>query len=218
MAKVVEKMIKKFFTENIQQKLLALLAAVLIWVVVDHAISATKVFVNVPVRVVNLPPEKTIRGLMPNGILDYKLTITLTGTKEVIDQIEPGDFEVVLDAYGKTEDWIVDIVKKNLVSLNPDIDLMHNVTAMSYSPFVLKLSKLVTDKIPVTITKPKGEPPEGYQYLDVWPKRVMQVVSGPEEDVTELKAKGIQLTLILERLHKATLTALSRPIVSTQTK
>src|SRR5208282_1908884 len=54
-------------------------------------------------------------------------------------------------------------------------------------------------------TKPKGEPPEGYQYLDVWPKRVMQVVSGPEEDVTELKAKGIQLTFDLGEISQSDL-------------
>jgi hypothetical protein len=195
-------MIKNFFTENIQQKLLALVAAVLIWVVVDHSISTTKVFVNVPVRVVNLPTEKTIRGLMPNGILDRKIAVTLTGTKDVIDQIEPGDFEVVLDAFGKPDDWIVEIAKKNLVSLNPDIDLIHNVTALSYSPMVIKLSKLVTDKIPVYIEKPKGEPPEGYQFLDVWPRKISHIVSGPEEDVLELKNKGLELVFDLADLTK----------------
>lgn len=193
----MEGSIKKKFTDNWPRKLLAVVMALVLWFVINYSITSTRIFTRVPVRVVNLPPDKTIRGLMPNGMLDRQLTLTLTGMKEAIDKIEPGDFEVVIDASGKGDDWIVQIGKKNLVSLNPDIDLMHNVTSLSQSAFVIRLSKLLTDKIPIHIMPPKGEPPQGYQFLDVWPQKLSHVISGPEEDVRQLQIKGIELTFDL---------------------
>lgn len=192
--------IKKLLIENWQRKLVALLSASIIWLLVHNAITTTRTFTNVSVRVVNLPADKTIRGLMPNGILDRKIALTLTGTKKVIDAIEPGDFEVVLDAYGKSDHWIVEIAKKNLVSLNPDVDLIHNVTALSQNQFVIPLSTLITAKIPVYIMPPKGEPPEGYQFLGIFPKKLTHVVSGPEEDVKELQTKGLELIFDLGKI------------------
>jgi len=196
----MERVLKKIFIHNWGRKVFALLSALFIWFIVTNSITTTKTFTNVSVRVVNLPQDKTIRGSLPNGMLDRKITVTLTGTKQVLDMIEPGDFEIVLDAHGKSDLWVVQIAKKNLVSLNPEIDLLHNVTDISQTDLVIKLSPLLTDKIPIYITTPKGEPPEGYQFLDVWPKKLTHVVSGPEEDVRELQAKGIQLTFDLNNI------------------
>lgn len=193
----MERFLRKIFVDNLQRKLIALVSAVCIWFFIHNSITATRTFTHVPIRVVNLTSDKTIRGLMPNGILDRKLTLTLTGTKDVIERIEPGDFEVVIDALNKPDEWIVQIAKKNLVSTNPDIDLIHNVTGLSQSEFVLRLSRMLTDKIPIYITRPRGEPPEGYQFIDVWPQKLTHVVSGPEEDVKMLQAKGIELTFDL---------------------
>lgn len=209
MVEVMERFLKKIFIDNFQRKLIALLSAVCIWFFVHNSITATRTFTHVPIRVVNLAPEKTIRGLMPNGILDRKLSLTLTGNKDVIERIEPGDFEVVIDASAKPDEWIVQIAKKNLVSLNPDLDLIHNVTQLSQSEFVLRLSRLLTDKIPVYITHPKGEPPEGYQFLDIWPQKLTQVVSGPEEDVKALQAKGLELTFDLNDIALEDLNSLA---------
>ena len=196
----MERLLKKIFVHNWRQKLVALVSAAVIWLFVTTSITTTRTFTNVSVRVVNLEQDKTIRGLMPNGMLDRKITITLTGTKHVLDKIQPGDFEIVLDAHGKNDQWIVQVAKKNLVSLNPEIDLLHSVTDISQTDLVITLSKLLTDKIPVYITTPKGEPPEGYLFLDIWPKKLTHVVSGPEEDVRELQARGIELTFDLGKI------------------
>lgn len=204
----MERLLKKIFVDSLQRKLIALVSAICIWFMVHHSITATRTFTHVPIRVVTLPSDKTIRGLMPNGILDRKLTLTLTGTKDVIEKIEPGDFEVVIDAFGKPDEWVVQVGKKNLVSLNPDIDLVHNVTNVSQSEFVVRLSRLLTDKIPIYIAKPRGEPPEGYQFLDVWPQKLTHVVSGPEEDVKALQARGIELTFDLNDISREDLDAL----------
>jgi len=204
----MERFLKKVFVENFQRKLIAILSAVCLWFMIHSSITATRTFTHVPIRVVNVPADKTIRGLMPNGILDRKLTLTLTGTKTIIERLEPGDFEVVIDASAKPDEWIVQIAKKNLVSLNPDIDLIHSVTKLSQSEFVLRLSRLLTDKVPIYITHPKGEPPEGYQFLDIWPQKLSQIVSGPEEDVKALQAKGLELTFDLNDITEDDLNSL----------
>lgn len=209
MVEVMERFLKMVFIENLQRKLIALFSAVCIWFFVHNSITATRTFTHVPIRVVNLASDKTIRGLMPNGILDRKLTLTLTGNKDIIEHIEPGDFEVVIDAAAKPDEWIVQVAKKNLVSLNPDVDLIHNVTHLSQNEFVLRLSRLLTDKIPVYITHPRGEPPEGYQFLDVWPQKLSHIVSGPEEDVKALQLKGLELTFDLHDVSLEDLNSLT---------
>lgn len=197
--------LKNAITSNFQHKVFALLAAIVIWAVVNKSITSTRVFTRVPIRIVNIPADKTIRGLMPNNILDKRITLTLTGTREVIDRLDTQDFEVVLDAADKNDEWIVHVGKKNLVSLNPDVDLMRNVSQVTHGELVIQICPLITEKIPVFILPPRGESPEGYQFLDVWPHKLTHIVSGPEDDVKKLQEKGIELIFDLGNITKADL-------------
>lgn len=205
----MESMIAQLFLHNWQRKLVAIVAAIVIWLFVSHSINETQTVPNVPIRVINLPPDKTIQGLLPNGILSRRITLTLTGSKDVVEQIEPGDLEVLLDAStADNDDWIVYVTKKNLVSLNPSIDLSQHISLVEHNEFVIKLCKLITAKIPVTIETPKGVPPQGYEFLDIWPQHLIQTISGPEESVQKLKEKGLSLTFDLSEINKADLDAL----------
>ncbi len=177
----MDSIITKLFIDNWPRKLLSILAALIIWLVVNQSITDTKIIRNVPIRIVNLPLDKTITGLLPNGILNKRITLTLSGTKDVIDELEPGDLEVLIDASSIDHaEWIVQITKKNLISLNPSIDLHNHITQVSNNEFVIKISRLITAKVPITINKPVGEPPQGYEYLDIWPQRLQQTITGPE--------------------------------------
>jgi len=205
----MESMIAQFFIHNWQRKLVALVTAIIIWLFVNHSINETHTIPNVPIRIINLPADKTIQGLLPNGILSKRLTLTLTGSKDVVDEIEPGDLEVLLDAStADNDDWIVYVTKKNLVSLNPSIDLSQHISQIDHNEFVVKLSKLVTAKIPVTIESPRGSPPPGYEYLDIWPQHLIQTISGPEEYVQKLKDKGLNISFDLSEITKAELDAI----------
>lgn len=208
----MESLIYHLFIHNWQRKLLALFTAIILWFFVSHTITDTKMIRNVPIRISNLPADKTIVGLLSNGLLNKKINLTLTGSKDVIDEIETGDFEVNVDAsIIDHPDWALQITKKNLVSLNPAIDLSNNISSVSHSDFVIKLNRLVTAKVPITIMPPTGESPPGYEFLDIWPQKLMQTISGPEEEINRLKAKGLELTFNLDEITKAELDALKPP-------
>lgn len=197
------------FLKNWQRKLLALFSAMIIWFFVSHSITETKIIRNVPIRISNLPVDKTIVGLLPNGILNKRINLTLTGVKDVIEEIEPGDLEVNIDASAIDHaDWIVQINKKNLLSLNPSIDLNNNINNVTHSEFVIKLNRLTTAKITIDVLPPQGTVPEGYEFLDIWPQKLMQSISGPEEEINRLKTKGLELTIDFNRITKADLDSL----------
>jgi hypothetical protein len=202
----MESMIAQIFLHNWQRKLVAFITAVVIWLFVNHSINETETVPNVPIRIINLPQDKTILGLMPNGILSRRITLTLTGSKDVVEQLEPGDLEVLLDAStADNDDWIISVSKKNLISLNPSIDLAQHIATVEHNEFVIKLCKLISAKIPLTIEIPKGSPPQGYEFLDIWPQHLIQTISGPEENVQKLKEKGLEITFDLSEINKADL-------------
>lgn len=205
----METVVSNVFFHNWQRKCVAILTAIILWFFVSHSIQETKVIANVPIRIINLPPDKTILGILPNGILSKRITLTLTGTKDIVEELESGDVEVLLDASLANSDlWIVQISKKNLVSLNPSIDLANHISTVNHSDFVIKLSRLVTAKIPINIEPPIGSAPQGYEYLDIWPSTLTQTLSGPEEEIQVLKEKGLTLTFDLREVLKSDLDAI----------
>jgi hypothetical protein len=204
----MESLIHKLFFHQWQRKLVALVTATVIWFFVSHSITSSKTIPFVPVRVINLPTDKTVQGLLPNGFLSKRTTLTLTGSRDVIDQLEPGDVEIILDVSNLPNDGIVQVTKKNLVSLNPNFNLPSNVTSISHPEFIIKMRPILTEKIPVTIHPPLGDAPKGYEFLDVWPIHLMQTVSGPQEDVLNLKNHGLEITFNLNDITKEQLDVL----------
>ena len=192
--------IKLFCTENWQRKIVALLTAIIVWFLVNESITITKTISNVPVRITNLPQNKTIEGILPNGYLNQRLTLTLTGNKSVLHQLDTNNLQVVINAENKGDQWIAKVDKESLVSTSQDIDLSRNITEISQNEFVIHLSSLITEKIPIIINEPIGDAPTGYQFLDIWPQNLYQIVSGPEEQVKNLSQKGFELTFDLDKI------------------
>ncbi len=158
---------------------------------------------------INLPAGKTIEGMQSNGKLNRKVTLTLVGNTNTLENLHSNDLEVVIDAMDKPEEWTNTISKKNLISLNPEIDLASGISRIYQPNFTLHMTNLVTEEIPVSITRPFGEPPRGYQFLDVWPYTVYVKISGPEEVIKRLKTKEQKLTFNLSDISKAQLDALA---------
>jgi YbbR domain-containing protein len=204
----MESLISKLFFHQWQRKFVALLTAIVIWFFVNHSITSSKTIPSVPIRVINLPTDKTIQGLLPNGFLSKRITLTLSGAKDVVDQLEPGDIEIIIDVSNLPSDGIVQITKKNLVSLNPNINLTAHVTSISHPEFMIKMSPLLTEKIPITIHPPTGHAPKGFEFLDIWPIHLTQTVSGPQEEVLKLKNQGLEITFNLDDITNEQLDAL----------
>lgn len=204
----MESLINTLFLHQWQRKLSALVTAAVIWFFVNYTITSSKTIPSVPIRIINLPADKTIYGLLPNGFLSKRTSITLAGTRDIIDQLEAGDIEVIIDASHLPSDGIVQLTKKNIVSLNPNLNLFKHVTSVTHPEFVIKTSPLLTEKIPVIINQPTGTAPSNYEFLDVWPTTLLQTVSGPQEQVLDLKNKGLELTFNLNDISQEQLNAL----------
>lgn len=205
----METLIYHIFIQNWPRKLVAITIAIFLWLFVNHSISDTKTIPSVPIRIVNLPDDKTILGLLPNGVLSKRIALTLTGSRDVIREIEPGDLEVLIDASSIDRDeWVLKINKKNLVSLNPSLNLSRNIREVTHNEYIIHMSRLVSEQIPIKILPPTGEAPPGYEYLGIWPLQLTQTVTGSEEILTQLKNKGLELVFDLNEITKADLDAI----------
>lgn len=198
------------FILNWPRKLIALIAAMLIWIVVNHSISSTKTLHNVPVKITNLPKGKTIEGLKANNILNKGITLSLTGNKRVLDIIHAEDLLVIIDAERKKEDWIAKITPQNLLCLNPSVDITKNLSSVTHPSLIVKPTNLVREKIQIMITKPIGEAPKGYQFIDIYPYQLSTYVTGPESIVKQLKTEKLKLTFSLDNITKEMLEQLQQ--------
>ncbi len=179
------------FFENIPRKLVAMLTAIIIFFFVNQSLTVTKIVNNVSIRLINIPPQKTVEGLLPNGYLSKKITLTLNGKKSSLEEISSTDIEVVLDLSGKKESFTAQITEKNLFSLNPQIKIARDIRKVSTRQLYIQLLNLVSDKIPVYLLKPSGEAPKGYQFVDIHPHMVFVDVTGPDEIIKKLKVQGL---------------------------
>jgi hypothetical protein len=59
------------------------------------------------------------------------------------------------------------------------------------------------------VTRPIGEPPRGYQFLDIWPYKLCLTISGPEDVIKRLKAKEQKITFNLNDISKSQLDAIA---------
>ena len=206
----MKSLIHKLFVEHWPRKLLALLLATVIWFVVNQSLTVSRVISNIPVRIVNIPPGKTVEGLQLSGRLAKRINVTLVGNKTLLEELSPHDFEIVLDAQGRPDEWTASISTKNIASLNPEVDLSSGIKRVYHPNLPLRMTAVVTDKIPVVITKPVGEAPRGYQFLDVWPYRLWLTVTGSEVAIRQLKGKEQRMTFNLSDISKAQLDELSQ--------
>lgn len=193
--------LKEFFLQSRQQKFLSIFCAVIIWLFVNHSITSNRVFPNVSVKIIKLPENKTIEGLQSNHFLKNGITLTLKGKKATLEKIKSSDLEIHIDASEKEDDWVAKISQRNIVCLNPEIDIYRSVDQVFHPEFILKLSPLMTKKIPVRISKPLGEPPKGYQFLDIWPQQFYHTLSGPKQLVEDLRKKGIEIAFNLNDIN-----------------
>ncbi len=190
----------RFLFVNWFRKLIALLFAVITWMLVTQTMTTTRTLSNIPVRVIHLPKDKTVIGLLPNGLLKYRISITISGYSSVVSQLRPTDLEIIIDATDKKDSWIASIDKHNLISITDHSDWKNAISSVSSNDLYIKMSQLICEDIPIRVNTPIGDPPSGYQFLDVWPKYLIQKVCGPQEQIYPLKESGLDITFNLNRI------------------
>jgi len=198
-------LLKRLFLDHWQRKVISLILAMIIWMVVNQSMTTSKTVANVSVRVIHLPPGKTIEGMLGNGTLAHKLTLDIVGNKACLEELSSRNLEVVIDAAGQPNEWIANISKKNLACVNAEVQLDKFIHRVAPQEIIIKQSTLVTERIPVLVTQPTGEAPQGYQFLDIWPYQLYLTVAGPEETVKRLKQRGLKMTFNLADISKAEL-------------
>ncbi len=195
----------KWFLSNWQRKYFSWFIAIVAWFVINHSLTATKTINNIPVKIVNIPSNKKVMGTQNNGTLEKMISITFVGNKTCLDALNPSAFEVIVDATDKPDRWVESISKKNIIPLNSAIDIVNGISQVSTQSLTLESVKLITERLPIVITQPVGDPPRGYEFLDVWPYRMTLTVKGPEDVINKLKLKEHQLTFNLNDISKTEL-------------
>lgn len=195
-------LLRNIFIENWLRKLISLFLAIIIWFVVDQSLTTSKNLNSVAIRIAHLPPGKTINGLQESGLLSKRVNINITGKKAFIEDLNPNDLEVVVDVSQIDSEGVVILEKKHLASLNPSLSIDRHVSRVAPKSLHINLVPLSEEKIPIYITKPIGEAPKGYQYLDIWPYHLNLTVSGPAETIAKLKQQGLKLTYNLNDISK----------------
>ncbi len=195
-------LLKKIFLNNWPRKLISFVLAIIIWLLVTHSMTSNKILHKIPIKVINIPAGKTIEGMEDDNYLSQTVNLTLTGNRNILEEISEADIEIIIDGKDIKSGEKVVITPKNLVCTNPEIDLQKNISKLNYIPFSIKFSNITTQRIPIIITQPIGEPPKGYLYLDIWPYQLYVTVKGPQEAVKTLKNKGLKLTYNLSDISQ----------------
>lgn len=197
--------LKRLFINNWPRKCLSIILSIIIWFVIHKSLTTTKTISNIPIRIENIPPGKTVEGIQSNGLLGQRTNLTLSGDKGLLDELSANDLQVVVDANERDGEWIAAITRKNLRTENSELNITQGISRVQQQNVIIKLTKLISEKIPIIITQPIGEPPPGYQFVDIWPYQLYITVSGPEEVIKNLKAHGIRLTFNLNDITKSKL-------------
>lgn len=197
---LLQALLIRIFLKNWPRKLVAFLGAIVIWFLVNQTLSTTVSFANISVRLINLPSDKTVKGLYPNGKIPQKIPLVITGAKSALSHLSAQDLELVINAEGRDQSFMAHIDKRNL-SLPLKWDLKTKISDASADDFFVELQPKVTHDIPVKILK-GGDLPKGYQFLVIWPKELKQTVSGSEEEIFALREKGLELVLPFNQISK----------------
>ncbi|MCH9633534.1 MAG: hypothetical protein S4CHLAM7_02620 [Chlamydiae bacterium] len=138
-------LIKSFFLNNWQRKLISFLLAIIIWLLVNHSLISEKTYSNIPVKIKNVANGMVIPGLKTDGNLEDTINLKIVAYKKVLDQLSPDDIQVVLDASSKDTDWVAIIQKKEVKFSNSLINPYPYIRTIEHEPFVISVVKSTSE-------------------------------------------------------------------------
>lgn len=132
--------LKNFILGNWQRKVISFILAIIIWLLVNNSLIIQKTYSNVSVRVTNVPKGVRVEGLRPDGFLKDGVTLTISGYKKVLDDLQNEDIQILLNAHDKNKDWVAIVNKHQVVFLNNLTNPYPHIRSVSHEPFVICMS------------------------------------------------------------------------------
>ncbi|MFZ4099025.1 MAG: hypothetical protein ACOYKZ_01685 [Chlamydiia bacterium] len=204
----------RILIENWPRHLISIVAAILIWTLVSHSLSFSKTVGPVAVHLVNAPQGFAFAGVQQDGVFGRTLTLQVSGDRNLIESLRPSDLSVVLDASDKATEWVAQLAPADIRSSMPDLMLSRRLQLISPREVIVKMSPVISERVPVFFADPRGDAPYGYQFLDIYPRKLYVTVSGPEDQVKRIKAQGLAISIDLNTISRDELEWLEQQIGS----
>ena len=192
MRKVLKKLpaaLKKFVTYNVGYKIMALVFAIILWLVVVNIQNpaSTTTFSNIPVQIIN--EESVLDGDHVYTIKSGKTaSITVGGTRKVLGNLSASDFEAVADFSSLSLTGAAPITV-TLSSEKARYENQIDVTLKTPS-MVIDVEELVTKEFPVQIHY-IGNKPDDLQIDKIEMSPETLTVSAPESIASTISSVGI---------------------------
>lgn len=181
---------RRFFLDNLQLKIAAILLAVVLWLIVTSR-GQTEIALNVPIEYINIPSGIEITKHMANSA-----NVVIKGHESILKNIRRGDVRVAMDVSSAKKGENTFHIRKD------DIRLPYTVSVTKIEPSSVKLvfEETVSKKV---IIKPiiVGTPDTGYyvKQFELEPKDV--VVEGANSEVRKIgyiKTESIDISGLTE--------------------
>ena len=199
---------------NWPRHLISIVAAILIWTIANHSLTVTRTIGPVNVHLVNTPQGYALTGVQQDGSFERTLTLQVSGERSLIESLRPSDLSIVLDATDKPTEWVAQLAAADIRSSTPDLQLSRRIQLTNPREIIVKMSPVISERVPVYFTDPRGETPYGYQFLDIYPRKLYVTVSGPEDQVKRIKAQGLAIGIDLNTISREELEWLEQQIGS----
>jgi len=225
MDQAMKSLLINIFIKNWPRKLIALFIATIICLLVSLPKKDFKKLENISVKIINIPENKMVTGVV-DDFLEKKISFVLYGNESFLNELNSSNVMILLDATKIINRSSKEILAKDFTN-HKSIEDIKNVIIKSkdivytkkhikkhvylHSCEILQLNFIdtVKDTIPVLVTKPIGEPPKGYKYVDIWPYYLNITVKAPEKVLQKLKTQGLKYTVNLNNISKKDLDTLS---------
>ena len=189
--KKILRALKIFVTKNVGYKILAVVFAIILWLVVVNIQNpeSTKLITNIPVQVIN---ESSIL----DGDHVYTIrsgdtaTISIAGTRSVLSSLDADDFEAVADL----SELSITNAAPVTVSLKSDMSRYENqinITQRTTS-MIIDIESVVTRDFEVNINY-KGDKPEDFAPDEIVISPETVSVNAPESKIDSVVSVGVNI-------------------------
>ncbi len=157
-------------------KILSLLLSLSLWFAVSGE-ERTETSLHMALEFVNLPPKMVITGEVP-----AELQVRVIGPRSIVNKLSQSRLTQTIDLANNQTGPHTFYLGPNSFSFPRGVV----VTRIQPNPLTINLSSTVSATLPV---KPvlAGPPPEGYELISARTRPDRVAVSGPEEEISELK-------------------------------